>query len=145
MNKICPAYGIQMGTILGEIFCTFHKDGCIFGRSFLYISAKWVHFSGKNVCTLGHKFVPEPSMTLKIHREPSPGHNLSGIAQQMAPTTGIVQQMATTTGLQDLLRVQGNSHNRKIHGRHSALNAMQHTDMGCTLTPFVESAGGKAM
>ena len=73
MNKICPAYGIQMGTILGQIFGTFHEDGCIFVRNFLYISVKWVHISGKNVCTLGHKFVPEPSITSKIHREPSPG------------------------------------------------------------------------
>ena len=73
MNKICPAYGIQMGTILGQIFCTFHKDGCILGRNFLYILVKWVHFSGKNVCTLGRKFVPEPSITSKIRREPPPG------------------------------------------------------------------------
>ena len=72
MNKLCHAYGILMGTILGEIFCTFHKDGFILGRNFLYISVKWVHFSGKNVCTLGHKFVPEPSITSKIHREPLP-------------------------------------------------------------------------
>ena len=73
MNKICHTYSIQMGTILGQIFCTFHKDGCILGRNFLYISVKWVHFSGKNICTLGHKSVPEPSITSKIHREPSPG------------------------------------------------------------------------
>ena len=72
MNKICPTYGIQMGTVLGQIFCTFHKDGCILGRNFLYISVKWVHFSGKNVCTLSRKFVPEPSITSKIHREPPP-------------------------------------------------------------------------
>ena len=62
-----------MGSILGQIFCTFHKDGCILGRNFLYILVKWVHFSGKNVCTLGRKFVPKPSITSKIHREPSPG------------------------------------------------------------------------
>ena len=61
-----------MGTTLGQIFCTFHKDGFILGRNFLYISVKWVHFSGKNVCTLGHKSVPEPSITSKIHREPPP-------------------------------------------------------------------------
>ena len=61
-----------MGTILGQIFCTFHKDGCILGRNFLYILVKWVHFSGKNVCTLGRRFVPEPSITSKIHREPPP-------------------------------------------------------------------------
>ena len=85
LNKICPAYhGIQMGTILGQIFCTFHKDGCIFGRNFLYISIKWVHFSGKNVCTLGRKFVPEPSITSKIHREPSPGGDRSIISVFLA-------------------------------------------------------------
>ena len=72
MNKICHTYSIQMGTILGQIFCTFHKDGCILGRNFLYISVKWVHSSGKNVCTLGHKSVPEPSIMSKIHREPPP-------------------------------------------------------------------------
>ena len=37
------------------------------------ISVKWVHFSGKNVYTLGRKFVSEPSITSKIHQEPSPG------------------------------------------------------------------------
>ena len=51
----------------------FIKMGAFLGRNFLYISVKCVHFSGKNVCTLGHKFVPEPSITSKIHREPSPG------------------------------------------------------------------------
>ena len=44
-----------------------------FGAEFSVHSVKWVHFSGKNVCTLGHKFVPEPSITSKIQRAPSPG------------------------------------------------------------------------
>ena len=70
---------IKMGAFLGRIFCTFHKDGCIFGQNFLYISVKWVHFSGKNVCTLGHKFVPEPSITSKIHREPPPRESDEGV------------------------------------------------------------------
>ena len=68
MNKICPAYGIQMGTILGQISVHFIKMGAfLFGIS--------VHFSEvgtffrQNVCTLGHKFVPEPSIMSKIHRE----------------------------------------------------------------------------
>ena len=86
MNKICPAYGIQMGTILGQIFGTFHKDGGIFVRNFLYISVKWVHFSDKNVCTLGHKFVPEPSMS-KIHREPPPGISILVIQSTKRCTT----------------------------------------------------------
>ena len=74
MNKICPAYDIQMGTILGKIFCRFHKDGCILGGGgeFSVHFSKVGTFSGKNVCTYGHKFVPEPSITSKIHREPSP-------------------------------------------------------------------------
>ena len=61
-----------MGTILGQISVHFIKMGAfLFGIS--------VHFSEvgtffrQNVCTLGHKFVPEPSIMSKIHREPFPG------------------------------------------------------------------------
>ena len=97
MNTICPAYGIQMGTILGQIFCTFHKDGCIFGWNFLYISVKWVHFSGKNVCTLGHKFVPEPSITSKIHREPPPGTYRSQSTATMSEMSCVGSPTAVST------------------------------------------------
>ena len=31
-------------------------------------------FSGKNVCTYGHKFFHETSITSKVHREPIPGY-----------------------------------------------------------------------
>ena len=73
MKKFVPHMAYRRVLFWGQIFCTFHKDGCVLGWNFLYILVKWVHFSGKNVCTLGRKFVPEPSITSKIHREPPPG------------------------------------------------------------------------
>ena len=44
-----------------------------FGAEFSVHFSKVDTFSGKNVCTYGHKFFPEPSITSKIHREPPPG------------------------------------------------------------------------
>ena len=70
-----------MGTILGQIFCIFHKDGCILGRNFLYISVKWVHFSGKNV------------WTSKIHREPPPGQWAPTAAYNYQSNLGSVHQV----------------------------------------------------